>query len=146
MRSLFVLLALAAPAVGAEPAYDVLIRNATIYDGTGARPRKGTVALRGDKIAAVGDVPGGTATLTIDADGLAVAPGFINMLSWSNESLIYDGRGQSEVREGVTLQVLGEGWSMGPLNDAIRARMKRDQTDFKYDLEWRMLAEYLYFL
>ncbi len=146
MRSLLVLLALAAPATAAEPVYDVLIRNATIYDGTGAKPRKGTVALRGDKIAFVGELQGSTATLTLDADGLAVAPGFINMLSWSNESLIYDGRGQSEIREGVTLQVMGEGWSQGPLNEAIRMRMKRDQTDFAYDIEWRSLAEYLYFL
>src|SRR4051794_25799021 len=99
MRSLFVLFALTASASAAEPAYDVLIRNATVYDGTGAKPRKGTVALRGDKIAFVGELPGGTATLTVDADGLAVAPGFINMLSWSNDALVYDGRGQSEIRE-----------------------------------------------
>jgi N-acyl-D-amino-acid deacylase len=86
------------------------------------------------------------AKTTIDATGLAVAPGFINMLSWSTDSLLADGRGQSEVRQGVTTQIMGEGWSWGPVNDAIRKRMKSEQVDIKYEIEWNTLDEYLYFL
>src|SRR5207244_9829183 len=82
----------------------------------------------------------------VDARGLAVAPGFINMLSWSNESLLADGRSQGEIRQGVTTQIMGEGESMGPVNDAIKKRMKAEQTDIKYDIEWRTLSDYLYFL
>jgi N-acyl-D-amino-acid deacylase len=134
----------------AEPSaagpFDVLIRSGTVYDGSGQKPRRADVALRGDRIAAVGDLTGATAKFIVDAQGLAVAPGFINMLSWSNESLLADGRSQSEVRQGVTTQIMGEGESMGPVNDAIRERMKREQTDIKYEIEWRTLGEYLYFL
>ncbi len=145
-----VLLALTAgtawePAFAAEPV-DVLIRGGTVYDGSGRPGRRADVALRGDRIVAVGDLAGSEAKVVVDAQGLAVAPGFINMLSWSNESLLADGRSQSEIRQGVTTQILGEGESMGPVNDAIRARMKREQTDIKYEIEWRTLGEYLYFL
>src|SRR5690242_4729299 len=89
------------PARAAEP-FDVLIRDGTVYDGSGKPPRRADVGLRGDRIAAVGDLGGATAKLVVDADGLAVAPGFINMLSWSTDSLLVDGRGQSEIRQGVT--------------------------------------------
>jgi N-acyl-D-amino-acid deacylase len=125
---------------------DVLIRNAVIYDGSGQPPRRGAVGIKGDRIAFIHDAASGTATLTIDAGGLVVAPGFINMLSWSTDSLLLDGRGQSEVRQGVTTQIMGEGWSWGPVNDAIKKRMKADQTDIKYEIEWNTLSEYLYFL
>jgi N-acyl-D-amino-acid deacylase len=135
----------ASPAWAAE-AFDVLIRGGTVYDGSGKPPRRADVALRGDRVAAVGDLAGATARTVVDADGLAVAPGFINMLSWSTDSLLVDGRGQSEVRQGVTTQIMGEGWSWGPVNDAIKKRMKREQTDIKYDIEWNTLSEYLYFL
>ncbi len=135
-----------APPCRAADAFDVLIRGGTVYDGSGDAPRQADVGLRGDRIAAVGDLGGATAKVVIDARGLAVAPGFINMLSWSCDSLLADGRGQSEVRQGVTTQVMGEGWSWGPVNDAIKKRMKAEQTDIKYDIEWRTLGEYLYFL
>ncbi len=134
------------PAAEPAAAFDILIRNGAIYDGTGQPPRRADVGIRGDKIAAIGDLANATAKTTIDAAGLAVAPGFINMLSWSTESLLADGKSQSEIRQGVTTQIMGEGESMGPVNDAIRARMKREQTDIKYEIEWRTLGEYLYFL
>ena len=82
----------------------------------------------------------------IDAKGLAVAPGFINMLSWSNESLIQDGRSQSEIRQGVTTEIMGEGESMGPLNDRVQERMMRQQKDIKFEIKWNTLAEYLRYL
>lgn len=126
--------------------FDVIIRGGTIYDGAGATPRRADIGIRGDTIASIGDLTKDSAKLVVDAKGLAVAPGFINMLSWSNESLLADGRGQSEIRQGVTTQILGEGWSMGPVNTAIKARMKREQTDIKYEIEWTTLSEYLYFL
>jgi N-acyl-D-amino-acid deacylase len=126
--------------------FDALIRNGTLYDGSGKPPKQGDLAIRGEKIVAIGDLAGSTAKLIIDAKGLAVAPGFINMLSWSTESLLADGRGQSEVREGVTTQIMGEGWSMGPVNPALKKRMKAEQTDIKYEIEWTTLSDYLYFL
>jgi N-acyl-D-amino-acid deacylase len=131
---------------GAAESFDVLIRGGTVYDGSGKAPRRADVGLRGDRVAAVGDLAGATAKIVVDADGLAVAPGFINMLSWSCDSLMADGRGQSEVRQGVTTQIMGEGWSWGPVNDAIKQRMKREQIDIKYEIEWNTLGEYLYFL
>jgi N-acyl-D-amino-acid deacylase len=133
---------------GAEPAapFDIVVREGIVYDGSGQRPRRADVGIHGDVIATIGDLSNAAAKTTIDATGLAVAPGFINMLSWSNESLLADGKSQSEIRQGVTTQIMGEGESMGPVNDAIRARMKREQTDIKYEIEWRTLGEYLYFL
>ncbi|HEY1377525.1 MAG TPA: hypothetical protein VGF55_12065, partial [Gemmataceae bacterium] len=136
----------ALPAAEPPAAFDVLIRGGIVYNGSGQPGRRADVGIRGDTIAAVGDLTNATAKTTVDAAGLAVAPGFINMLSWSNESLLADGRSQSEIRQGVTTQIMGEGESMGPVNDAIRARMKREQTDIKYEIEWRTLGEYLYFL
>jgi N-acyl-D-amino-acid deacylase len=129
-----------------EENFDVIIRNGTIYDGTGAEPRQADVAIRGDRIAGVGDFKSAKANKVIDAKGLAVAPGFINMLSWSTESLIQDGRSQSEIRQGVTTEIMGEGQSMGPVNDRVREHMLREQTDIKYDIPWNTLAEYLQYL
>jgi N-acyl-D-amino-acid deacylase len=126
--------------------YDVLIRNGTLYDGLGGRPYEGDVALRGDAIAAVGSPGPVRGRQEIDAAGLAVAPGFINMLSWANESLIEDGRSQSNIRQGVTLEVLGEGRSMGPLNEAMKAEWTARQGRIRYDIEWTSLGEYLEFL
>jgi N-acyl-D-amino-acid deacylase len=128
------------------PGYDVIIRGGTVYDGTGDKPRAADVGLRGDKIAAVGDLSTATATTVVDAKGLAVAPGFVNMLSWSTETLLADGLSQSELRQGVTTQIMGEGTSMGPVNAAIKARMKREQTDIKFDIEWTTLSDYLTYL
>jgi N-acyl-D-amino-acid deacylase len=134
-------------AAGAAPErYDVLIRGGLVYDGSGGQPVQADVAVRRDRIVAVGKLPGARARTVIDARGLAVAPGFINMLSWSNESLIADGRSQGELREGVTTEIMGEGWSMGPVNDAIRRHMLADQTDIRYPVEWTTLAGYLRFL
>jgi len=126
--------------------FDVLIRGGTVYDGTGSAPVVADVGIRGDRIVAIGKLPEGGARTVVDAKGLAVAPGFINMLSWSNESLIADGRSQGEIRQGVTLQVLGEGTSMGPLNAAMKRRMRAGQINIKYEVEWTTLAEYLAWL
>jgi putative CocE/NonD family hydrolase len=131
-----------AAAVASEP-FDVLIRGGLVYDGSGNAPVRADVALRGDRIVRVGDLPDATARTIINAEKRAVAPGFINMLSWSNESLLADGRSQSEIRQGVTTEILGEGWSMGPVNDAIKRRMKAEQMDIHYDIEWTTLADYL---
>jgi N-acyl-D-amino-acid deacylase len=134
------------PKPNAAGPFDVLIRGGTVYDGSGEAPRRVDVALRGDRIVAVGDLANATAKTIVEAKDLAVAPGFINMLSWSTDSLLADGRGQSEIRQGVTTQIMGEGNSWGPVNDAIKKRMLREQVDIKYDIEWQTLSEYLYFL
>src|SRR5437868_10027690 len=94
----------------------------------------------------MGDFKSAKANTVIDAKGLAVAPGFINMLSWSTESLIQDGRSQSEIRQGVTTEIMGEGESMGPVNDRVRDFMLKNQADIKYDIKWNTLAEYLHYL
>jgi N-acyl-D-amino-acid deacylase len=123
--------------------YDVLIRNGTIYDGSGGEPFRGDVAITGDRIVYVGPSAPAPARETLDASGLAVSPGFINMLSWATESLIADGRGVSDTVQGVTLEVFGEGWSMGPYNDAIKKRELKRQQDIKYPIEWTTLGQYL---
>ncbi|OHT18200.1 D-aminoacylase [Sphingomonas haloaromaticamans] len=129
------------PAAGAET-YDVVIRNGTLYDGSGAAGQVGDVAIRGDRLAAVGRVEG-RGRREIDARGMAVAPGFINMLSWATESLIADGRSQSDIRQGVTLEVMGEGSSMGPLSPAMKADALKRQGDIRYPIGWTTLGEYL---
>lgn len=147
MRAVFgftVLLSLACAAQAEE--YDVLIREGLIYDGSGKAPVRANVAIRGDKIVSIGDLSDAKAKTVIDAKGLSVAPGFINMLSWSCDSLLADGRGQSEIRQGVTTEIMGEGWSWGPVNDAIKKRMKSEQIDIKYEIEWSTLSDYLMFL
>src|SRR5881396_1315965 len=126
--------------------FDVIIKGGTVYDGTGAQPRHVDLAIRGDRIAGVGDFKTAKAKTIIDATDLAVAPGFINMLSWSTQSLIQDGRSQSEIRQGVTTEIMGEGESMGPVNDRVREHMLRAQADIKYDIKWNTLAEYLQYL
>jgi N-acyl-D-amino-acid deacylase len=129
-----------------QPGFDVIIKNGTVYDGTGSEGQRLDVAIRGDRIAGVGDFKTATAKTIIDASGLAVAPGFINMLSWSTASLIQDGRSQSEIRQGVTTEIMGEGESMGPVNDRVREHMLREQSDIKYDIQWNTLADYLKYL
>lgn len=123
--------------------YDLLIRNGMIYDGSGGTPFQGDVAIQGDAIAAIGQLTNARGRTEIDAGGLAVAPGFINMMCWANESLIADGRSQSDIRQGVTLEVLGEGDSMGPLNPEMKKYEKERQGDIKYDIEWTTLRGYL---
>lgn len=134
------------PTVLAAEAFDVLILDGTVHDGSGADPYVADVAIRGDRIAGIGDYQDAEAVLTIDAAELAVAPGFINMLSWATDSLIADGRSQSDIRQGVTLEVFGEGMSYGPLNDTMKAVLKSRQVDIRYDIEWTTLGEYLEFL
>jgi len=150
-KYLVLLLTIALPLVTAGQApgtgdFDVLIKGGTVYDGTGRAPRRVDVAIKGDRIVAIGNLKSARARSEVDARGLAVAPGFINMLSWSTESLIVDGRSQGEVRQGVTTQIMGEGWSMGPLNDEMKRQMIKDQGDIKFDIEWTTLAEYLRYL
>src|SRR5947199_2933477 len=140
------LLVSAVPAAELTEKFHVVIKNGTVYDGTGSEGRKADVAIRGDRIAGVGDFRNAPAENVIDARGLAVAPGFINMLSWSTESLIADGRSQSEIRQGVTTEIMGEGESMGPVNDRVREKMLREQKDIQYDVTWTTLADYLRFL
>src|SRR5438128_7733275 len=120
---------------------DVVIRNGTIYDGSGGEPYAADVAIDGDTIAAVMPAYDGRGDHEIDARGLAVAPGFVNMLSWAIPSLIADGRGQSDVRQGVTLEVFGEGSSMGPLTDGMRREQIERQGDITYDIPWTTLRE-----
>jgi len=135
-----------ASSVFADVPFDYLIKGGTVYDGSGSEGRVADVAIRADRIAGVGDLANASAKNVIDAHGLAVAPGFINMLSWSTESLIQDGRSQSEIRQGVTTEIMGEGESMGPLNERMKKRMLEQQGDIKYDIKWNTLAEYLRYL
>jgi len=126
--------------------FDILIKNGQIVDGSGKPSYIGSVGINADTIAAVGDLGDATGTQEIDATGLAVAPGFINMLSWATESLIEDGRSMADIKQGVTLEVFGEGWSMGPLNAAMKKAEQESQGDIKYDIEWNTLNEYLEYL
>ena len=126
--------------------YDVIIRNGMIYDGNGGPPYKGDIAINADTIAMIGNLTNASAKNEIDAKGMAVSPGFVNMLSWSNESLIQDGRSQGEIRQGVTLEVMGEGNSMGPLNTAMKDKMQKGQKDIKYNVDWNTLGGYLNWL
>jgi N-acyl-D-amino-acid deacylase len=126
--------------------YDILIRYGRIYDGSGSPSYTADIGIKGDTIAFIGNLKKAWGRIEVDATGLAVAPGFINMLSWANESLIEDGRSQSDLRQGVTLEVLGEGESMGPLNDRMKLNMKKAEGDIKYDIGWTTLGEYLEFL
>ncbi|MBA3568406.1 MAG: D-aminoacylase [Pyrinomonadaceae bacterium] len=126
--------------------FDVVIKGGMVYDGSGRAPRRVDVGIKGDRIVAVGNLRRARAGNVVDASGLAVAPGFINMLSWSTETLIVDGRSQGEVRQGVTTQIMGEGWSMGPLNEQMKKLVVAEQGDIKFDIEWTTLAEYLKYL
>ncbi|MCH7674732.1 D-aminoacylase [candidate division KSB1 bacterium] len=126
--------------------YDIVIRNGMIYDGSGSIPFSGDVAISADTIAAVGSLDQVKGKQEIDVGGLAVAPGFINMLSWATESLIEDGRSQSDIRQGVTLEVFGEGWSYGPYNEKMKQEELESQGDIKYEIEWTTLGEYLEYL
>jgi len=128
------------------PRYDVVIRNGMIFDGDGGAPYPGDVAIQGDAIALVGEIVEGRGLREIDAAGHAVAPGFINVLSWATESLIEDGRSEGDIRQGVTLEIFGEGWSEGPLTDAMKEERKRRQGDIRYEIEWTTLGEYLDYL
>ena len=154
MRSLFtkftglilVVVLLAACGPGAPGDYAVVIRGGTVYDGSGNDPLVTDVAIAGDRIERIGDLSEFSGTIDIDARGMAVAPGFINMLSWANETLIEDGRAMSDVMQGVTLEVMGEGTSMGPMNLDMKRRALERQGDIRYAIEWTTLGEYLEYL
>jgi len=145
LLALLVALAAAVPLASCEraPDYDLLIRGGTVYDGSGKPGFAGEVGIQGDRIVYVGPKAQGKARREIDATGQAVAPGFINMLSWSTESLLIDGRGQGELRQGVTLELMGEGESMGPLTAEMKKDLIAQQVDLKYPVEWTTLGEYL---
>ncbi|MGI9205132.1 MAG: N-acyl-D-amino-acid deacylase family protein [Woeseiaceae bacterium] len=126
--------------------YDVILRGGSVYDGLGSAPITADIAISGDQIAKIGDLRESRGTSEFDVSGLAVAPGFINMLSWANETLIEDGRGMSDIKQGVTLEIMGEGSSMGPLNETMKAQLISRQGDIRYEAEWTTLGEYLEFL
>jgi len=121
--------------------HDIVIQNGTIYDGSGGAPFVGTVAIRGDRISHVGAPDALRGRTIIDADGLAVSPGFINMLSWTATALFRDGKSQGDIRQGVTLEVLGEGSSLGPLNERMRRAWLDRQSEIKYDIPWTTLGQ-----
>jgi N-acyl-D-amino-acid deacylase len=144
LREAALLLLLTASMAGAtEFDYDLIIHGGSIYNGDGGPPLEQDLGVRGDRIVAIGDLGKASARQRIDVDGLAVAPGFINMLSWAVESLIEDGRSLSDIRQGVTLEVFGEGESGGPLNESMRAEVKRRQGDIQYEVDWTTLGDYL---
>jgi len=146
-RQVFMVLVLTSlAACAARQEVDLILRGGTVYDGSGDPPRVTDLAIDGDRIVAIGELGGFQGRQELDVSGLAVAPGFVNMMSWANESLIEDGRSQSDIRQGVTLEIMGEGDSMGPLNDAMKAEMLRLQGDIQYSIEWTTLAEYLEYL
>ncbi|HEY4110300.1 D-aminoacylase [Puia sp.] len=125
------------------PHYDTIVKNGTVYDGTGARPFLGDIAIQGDTIAAIGDLSGATATTIVDAKNKAVSPGFIDLQSQSMVSLLQDGRSLGAIKQGVTLEIFGEGSSEGPFTDTMRQTEQKDQGDIKYPVEWSTLKEYL---
>lgn len=137
------LIALSLLVLSCQTKYDLILRNATIYDGSGESPIKGDLAIQGDTIAAIGDLIEVKGLKEIDVAGKAVAPGFINMLSWANVTLLEDGRSQSDIRQGVTLEIMGEGRSMGPLSESMKQEMIESQSDIKFDIAWTTLGEYL---
>jgi len=126
--------------------FDVIIRNGHIHDGSGEAPYYGDVAINADTIAAIGNLNRAKGKLEIDASGKVIAPGFINVLSWATRSLIEDGRSLSDILQGVTLEVFGEGWSYGPWNDEIKQEILEGQGDIRFDIKWTTLDEYLQFL
>jgi N-acyl-D-amino-acid deacylase len=136
-------LSCATAGTGTVGGYDVVIRGGTTYDGSGGAPSVTDIGVIGDSIAFIGDLSRARGKTDIDARGLAVSPGFINMLSWATESLIHDGRSQGDIRQGVTLEVFGEGSSMGPINDQMRTQMIEDQGDIRFEVPWTTLGQYL---
>ena len=147
MKNLYLYVVILGMGIACQPVqhFEVLIVNGTIYDGSGNAPVKGSMGINGDTIAAIGNFQA-EADQVIDARGKAVSPGFINMLSWAGVSLIEDGRSQSDIRQGVTLEVMGEGRSMGPLSEEMKAEMKAEQGDITYDITWTSLGEYLQYM
>ena len=125
-----------------KTSYDTIIRNGLVYDGNGGEPFKADIAIQTDSIAFIGDLSNATAKNEVDAKGLAVAPGFINMMGHSEESLFQDGRAQSDIRQGVTTEIFGES-SFGPLNANMKNQMQNGQGDVRYNVSWNTLGEYM---
>ncbi len=125
------------------PQYDLIIRSEKIFDGSGAAPFAGAIAVKDDKIISIGNLHDDEAAEILDVGEMAVAPGFINMLSWAGKRLMIDGRSLSDIKQGVTLEVFGEGWSEGPLNEKMKADILKRQKDFKYDITWSTLDGFL---
>ncbi|MBT8238471.1 MAG: D-aminoacylase [Croceitalea sp.] len=146
MRALSILILIFLVGCQSVPTYDIVLIDGMVYDGSGETPYRADIAINADTIAAVGPANSFKGKQEIQINGKAVAPGFINMLSWANVSLLEDGRSQSDIRQGVTLEVLGEGHSMGPLNDEMKSEMKNGQGDIKFDVKWTTLGEYLQYL
>lgn len=126
-----------------EPPYDLIIRNGMLLDGSGEKAVQADLGIRADTIARIGDLSGATAVEEVDARGYHLAPGFINMLSWANQSLLVDGRSQSDIRQGVTLEVMGEGRSMGPWTKQMKEKQLAAQQDYRFEIPWNTLGEYL---
>ncbi|KAA3656589.1 MAG: D-aminoacylase [Calditrichaeota bacterium] len=141
--SFFVVMLVASFLLSCEKKYDLVVRSENIYDGRGGPPFSGDIGIKSDKIIAVGEIDDAVATRVLDVGELAVSPGFINMLSWSSKRLMIDGRSMSDIKQGVTLEVFGEGWSEGPLNDEMKADILKRQKDFKYDITWSTLDGFL---
>jgi N-acyl-D-amino-acid deacylase len=142
MRRILLLLAVSLTLISCtrQPDFDVVLRNGLICDGTGSPCTAGGVAINGDKIAQTGDFSGDRGRIDIDVHGQVIAPGFINLMS-APDGLFADGRGLSDLLQGVTLEIFGEGESMGPLTDDMRAEVLRQQSNIKYDIPWHTLNE-----
>jgi len=131
---------------GSAPEYDLVIRGGTLFDGSGDAPLFGDLAISGDTIVAMGDLGNASGIQEIDAGGMAVSPGFVNLMSWATETMIEDGRAMSDILQGVTLEVMGEGDSMGPIPDTLKDWAESQQGDIRYDIAWTTLGEYLEYL
>jgi N-acyl-D-amino-acid deacylase len=143
--SVYIVLAFSTGCVEARDRYDLIIRGGTVYDGKGETPVVTDIAVLDGRIISIGQIDPDLANQIIDVSGLVVAPGFINMLSWANVSLIEDGRGLSDLKQGVTLEVFGEGWTMGPWNAEMKKTFANTEVPMK-EIPWDTLGEYLYFL
>ena len=122
---------------------NLILRNGLVYDGSGSKPYRGDIAVNGEFIEEVGNLSGFTAKEEIDLKGLAVSPGFINVMSWAPITMLHDGRSQSDIHQGVTLEVFGEAWSEGPLNEEMKKEYQEDQEDIKFEVNWNTLGEFL---
>lgn len=140
---LMAVLAYVAFAPGAERSFDTIIEGGDVYDGSGSEPYKADIGIVGNQITKIGDLSGSPAKNRVSAEGMAVSPGFINVLSWATETLLVDGRAESDIRQGVTTEVFGEGSTMGPVNEKMRAEMLSRQGDLKFDIPWTTFGGYL---
>lgn len=147
MKKIFAIIFITSIVACSHQQYDIIIKNGMVYDGNGGKPYKADIAIKADTIAFIGDLNKASAKKQVDAKGMAVSPGFINMLSWAPTSLMIDGNSQGDIRQGVTLEVFGEGGSMGPLNAKMKQQMIDDQTgSLKLPIAWNTLGEYMHYM